>query len=368
MTEFIPGLKLAERFYWDAVRPILDQEYPSLPHSAALLGSGSEVLGFDTEMSSDHHWGPRVMLFLREAEHDRFAETIRKTLRQQLPYTFLGYPTNFGEPDPEDNNVQHLQIIEVGPVNHRVELLTIRDFVLDQLNFDIDDEITAADWLTFPQQKLLTVTAGAVYHDDALIGLERVRSRFAFYPHDVWLYMLAAGWSQIGEAEHLMPRAGYVGDEPGSAQIGAQLVRTIMQLCFLMERRYAPYSKWFGTAFARLNCAGELVPLLRAVQLAETWQTREQHLVLAYEMLARMHNVLGITEPVPTQTTSFFGRPFKVIMGSGIAERIAAQITDSAVKKIMQQRIIGSIDQITTSTDLLEDISRRYRIKALYET
>jgi hypothetical protein len=315
-------------------------------------------------MSSDHHWGPRVLLFLSPEDHAQLAAAIHDTLRHHLPYTFLGYPTNFADPNPDDNGVQLLQSVSAGPVNHRVELHTIRDFIEDQLAFDVDDELTPADWLTFPQQKLLAVTRGAVFHDG--IGLEQVRSRFAFYPHDVWLYMLAAGWSQIGEAEHLMPRAGYVGDELGSAQIGSQLVRTIMQLCFLMDRRYAPYAKWFGTAFAQLNCADEMTPLLRGAQLAETWQAREQQLVLAYESLARMHNALGITGPVEAQAQSFFGRPFRVIMGSAIAERIAAQVTDPAVQRLIQRRIIGSIDQITTSTDLLEDIRRRRAVKALY--
>ncbi len=32
-----------------------------------------------------------------------------------------------------------------------------------------------------------------------------------------------------------MPRAGFVGDEPGSALIGVRLVGDIMNLCFLVE-------------------------------------------------------------------------------------------------------------------------------------
>src|SRR5687768_6896514 len=98
MTRFIPGLDLAERFYADAVRPILDAHFPDVMHSAALIGSGSEVLGFDTEMSSDHSWGPRVMLFLREIAQ---ADAIRETLAQSLPREFLGYSTHFEVP-PDD--------------------------------------------------------------------------------------------------------------------------------------------------------------------------------------------------------------------------------------------------------------------------
>ena len=69
-----------------------------------------------------------------------------------------------------------------------------------------------------------------------------------------------------------MPRAGFVGDELGSSLIAARLVRDVMLLCFLMERQYAPYAKWFGTAFMRLQAGPELAPLLHQALRAETYQ------------------------------------------------------------------------------------------------
>jgi hypothetical protein len=44
VSAFISGLELSRRFYQEAVRPTLDAEFPGLPHSAAVLGRGSEVL------------------------------------------------------------------------------------------------------------------------------------------------------------------------------------------------------------------------------------------------------------------------------------------------------------------------------------
>ena len=61
---FIPGLDLAGAFFAEVVRPLLDEAYPRLPYAAALLGPGSEVLGYDTARSTDHDWGPRLQLFL----------------------------------------------------------------------------------------------------------------------------------------------------------------------------------------------------------------------------------------------------------------------------------------------------------------
>ena len=64
MKKFIPGLQLSELFYNEVIKGLIDKKFPNLKYSSALIGHGSEVLGFDTPRSTDHHWGPRVMIFL----------------------------------------------------------------------------------------------------------------------------------------------------------------------------------------------------------------------------------------------------------------------------------------------------------------
>jgi hypothetical protein len=364
MTNFIPGLRLSAEFFREAVAPVLATAYQGVLYSAALIGNGSEVLGFDTEMSSDHHWGPRVMLFLRDADHVRYHEAMRQTLSQQLPRTFHGYPTHFTPPDPEDNGTQLLQVAETGPINHRVDILTVRGFWLDYLNFDINCEIEPVDWLTFPEQKLRSIVAGAVFHDE--VGLQAVRDRFAYYPHEVWLYLLAAGWARIGQEEHLMGRAGYVGDEIGAALIGARLVRDIMRLCFLMERQYAPYPKWFGTAFKRVDSAVILASVLQRALSADRWQERQEQIGAALEYVAARHNQLGLTETLPEKTTPFFGRPFRVIWGEKFSRALCARVTDPAVRRLARLPLIGSIDQFSDNTDLLSEPRWRLALRNLW--
>ena len=92
---FIKGLRLAELFYKEAVRPILAARFPDLAYSAALLGRGSEVLGFDTPQSMDHDWGPRLMLFLKASDKEVYAGQIDQCLRRELPPEIHGYPTSF---------------------------------------------------------------------------------------------------------------------------------------------------------------------------------------------------------------------------------------------------------------------------------
>ena len=66
--QFTPGIELSRRYFHEAVEPVLAAAFPALRYGAALIGYGSEVQGFDTAMSTDHNWGPRVLLFLEEAD------------------------------------------------------------------------------------------------------------------------------------------------------------------------------------------------------------------------------------------------------------------------------------------------------------
>src|SRR5688572_33021176 len=84
-TVFIPGLRLGELLFHEAVRPILKTYFPDLRYAAALIGTGSEILGFDTAISTDHDWGPRVMLFVGPHDKAQHAEKIHGVLAQYLP-------------------------------------------------------------------------------------------------------------------------------------------------------------------------------------------------------------------------------------------------------------------------------------------
>jgi hypothetical protein len=356
----LSGLRLAELFYREAVKPILDAHFLGLRYSAALVGPGSEVLGFDTDMSRDHHWGPRVMIFVSETDFAAKVGEIREVLSRTLPATFCGYSTNFSEPDRQ--GVQCLEEAKGPRINHRVEFFTIDGFFRKYLGFDLKQSIDVADWLTFPQQKLRTIACGAIFHDD--LGLADICGRFSYYPHDVWLYQLAAHWSAIGEEEPFVGRTGDLGDEVGSALIAARMVQQLMGLCFLMERQYAPYSKWFGTAFGKLGCGPELMPILKSVLSVQGWREREKALSAAYEFVAQLHNRLNITAPLPAKVSPFHGRPFLVIQGGDFANTIRRQIQDERVRRISTN--VGGIDVFSTSTNLLEATILRERLKSLY--
>jgi hypothetical protein len=327
-----------------------------------VIGWGSEVLGFDTSISRDHHWGPRLLLFLNPQDYSKLKNRISQSLSNNLPYEFMGYSTNFDEPEP--NGVRHAVKTQRRPVNHMVQVFTLKSFFEARLKFDPAKKIEVTDWLTFPQQRLLELVSGKVYHD-GLGELRKIRTRLKFYPRDVWLYLLAAQWKKISQEEAFVGRTGDVGDELGSQVVAARLVREIMKLAFLMERQYAPYSKWLGTAFSELKIGSTLTPVLQDVLLAKKWKTRERKLAQAYSIVARRHNALRITKPLPTKVTKYFGRPYLVIHGDAFASCIKEAIRDPKVKSITPN--VGSIDQFIDSTDVLQQLSVVRRLRVVYE-
>jgi len=352
---FIQGLDLSERLYLEVVSPILDECFPGLPHAAALIGPGSEVLGFDTAQSRDHDWGPRLQLFLSAEDHARHGDAIVETMGRRLPRTFLGYPTGFGD-NPDGTGT--MAASDAGPIPHRVTVHVARDYFRQALGFDPAGPTHPSDWLTVPAQVLGALTAGRVFRNDG--QLTQLRRQLAWYPDDVWRYLLAAQWARIGQEEAFPGRCAQTGDELGSRLVASRLVRDVMRLCFLMERVYAPYIKWFGSAFARLDCAPALQPTLARVLDAGTWPERQDALGDAYTCVAEMHNDLSITEPLPTTVTPFYSRPFDVIHGEVFADAILATIQDERVLALPD--LLGSVDQFLDSTDALHFLERFRRV------
>ena len=359
---FIPGRELSRLYYQEAVAPILARHFPSLAHSAALIGYGSDTIGYDDARSRDHMWGPRMVLLLPAAGFDETCKEVDAALRTELPTIFKGYPTGFGEPDPNDSGVRPMIESEVGPVDHLIEITTLPAYFEKEIGWDTRRHLTTADWLSFSEHKLLTVTSGGVWHDD--LGLEAVRQQLAYYPDAIWKYLLACQWARIGQEEPFVGRTHEAGDETGSRILAAKMVRVIMGLAFLLEKRYAPYSKWFGTGFSRLALAPGLQPSLDGALDAADYPTREAHLCAAYETCARAFNALGLIPPVPETVEYFFSRPFKVIRGGNIADALFASIEDPSVRSL--PGLIGSINQFSDSTDLLESVPLNKAVRGLY--
>jgi Domain of unknown function (DUF4037) len=338
---FVPAAQLSGDFYAEVVRPLLAER----PHSAALLGWGSDVLGYDTERSTDHGWGPRLLVFVDDADS---VEELQDLLAAGLPKRFKGWPVRFGWDAVE--------------TTHHVTVSTVPAWLVNQLGVDATGGMSTLDWLLTPQQKLLGVVAGAV-HADASGGLGSLREALSWYPDEVWRWMLACQWHRLAQEEAFVARAAEVGDETGSAVTAGRLVRDMMRLALMLDRRYAPYQKWLGSAFARARHADSLPTHLSDAVQAHDVTAREAALAGAYTALARRHNDAALTDPVEASIRNYHERPARVLMADRFTEASMATVTDPA---LCDMPPVGAIDQVVDSTEVLETPQSYRRLAALY--
>lgn len=347
MPSFTPGLELSRALYADAVQPLLAERFPHLRYSAARIGPGSEVLGFDTPRSADHEWGPRLQLFLQPGDLNRYGDDLRAVLANGLPKEILGWPTHFESVGAGIGRMRQAN----GPVNHRVDVTSVEAWCESRLGFDPREGVPTFDWLATPSQTFAEAIGGAVFHD-GLEALTLMREQLCWYPPHVWHFMLASQWQRISEEEAFAGRCQEVGDEVGSRVVTARLARDLMRLVLLMQRQYPPYGKWLGSAFSASALGERITPPLRDALGSPSWADREAVLGHVYEQIAQAHNDLGLTEPIEESTRFYYERPFLVIG----ADRFAAALTDGLRGTDLEDLpLIGNIDQFVDNTAVLTD-------------
>ena len=219
------------------------------------------------------------------------------------------------------------------------------------------------DWLGPPQQLLLEVTAGAVFHD-GLGELEPRARALALVPRR----RLA-----------LAARVPVAADRPGGAvrrprRRGRRRPRLARArraarprpdaAGFLLERRYAPYAKWLGTAFARLDAADGARAGARARRSPRRTSRRARRRSSPrVEALARAaqrarHHGRRSTRPCGSST------PARSACSARAASSTRAWSGSGPVAASLP--LVGGIDQFADSTDVLSDPGTARRVAGMY--
>ncbi len=327
------GLALSRAYFEDLIEPIVTDRFPGLRYSAGRLGAGSDVLELDDETSRDHDWGLRLTLIVPASA----VGDVRRVLESDVPEAFEGMPTRFafsGE----------------GVPRLHVDVSSMVDFLVPRLGFDPRSGITTDDWLSVSGQSVLEVTAGRVFAD--LDGdLHRARAALGWYPDDLWQYVLACDWARLAQELPLMSRAADVGDDRGSRLIAARMAQVTMHLAFNLERRWAPYAKWFGTVFRTLDCAPALGQSIDQLLAGRDRREREYSLDGALQLLLDFQNSQGLTDVTPA-TVPFWDRPH-THPNPAITSQLMASIIDPTIRALPLG--LGTIEQQTDNVDILVD-------------
>ncbi|MFX1389553.1 MAG: DUF4037 domain-containing protein [Promethearchaeota archaeon] len=332
-----------------------------MDYAACLIGRGSEVLGYDDEISTDHHWGPRLQIFLKQEDYDKYNHQIKDYFSKNLPQAFLGYSTNWSEPDPDDSMNQFLESKEIGPINHRIEIHTVKQYLKDSLGLD-SLELNEIDWLITPEQRLLEFTSGSVFYDN--VGeLTNARKHLSYYPDSIWKLKIIVQWNRISQEMAFVGRTGGIGDDLGSRIEASRLVKYIIEMAFILEKKYIPYEKWFTVAFKRLNLANSLEPIILDILKESKWQQREKLLCDAYLELIKKQIDLNLIPNIDIKPIQFYNRPQIIVPVQKVVTEIIAKIKQP-LNDIAHK--VGSVNQFIDISNNI-DINLLRKARCFYE-
>ena len=233
------GLELSKAFYEQFGAPMLHEQFPDEEKYIAvgLLGSGSECLGFDDEISQDHDFEPGFCLLLPgEDVIDRRTAFQLERAYAKLPKEFMGF--------------RRSALAPVGGARHGV--LRTSEFFTEKVGAP-DGVLTVDQWLKLPQQALLEATGGQLFRDD-LGAVTAIRAALSAMPEDARRKRLSGQLLLMAQAGQYNYLRCLKHGEPAAAQLAVnEFVKSCIETVFLLNRAYAPYYKWSFRAMRRLK-------------------------------------------------------------------------------------------------------------------
>lgn len=245
------GLDLARAYYKEYGEPMLFSEFADVVDRIAvgLVGSGSECLGYDDEISRDHDFEPAFCIFLPdESVVDRRTAFLIERAYAKLPREFMG--------------VKRSTMAAVGGDRHGV--MRTADFYAAKTGRG-DGVLSIGDWLTIPEQSILEAVNGEVFFD-RYGEFSRIREGLCYLPEDIRLKKLAGNLLIMGQAgQYNYPRLIKRGEIAAAQLAAVEFAKSAMHAVFLINRRYMPYYKWSFRALRELPTLSSLAPSLERI-------------------------------------------------------------------------------------------------------
>ncbi len=350
------GLALCEKFYRDCVAPILVERCPFLGqrYTAALIGWGSDVTGNDDEISRDHEWGPRLLLFVPDALQDCIEETSRM-LNRWIPPRFEGFHTHWRL----NREIGSLVPSETGAVN--IQISTCDDYLRRTIGVTVPQ--TDLDWLLIPENKLFELTSGEIFYDFEDMLENRLTPFRRYYPADVWKYRVAYLWQRLGWNYDLIGLNLLRGEILSAYVALNRVVAPLIQLTSALHRSYAPcYAKWVGRELGKLSpAAREIGKRLAGLYRSEIGSVPGAVYEIAGLLLRLQNEADGLPKITPERPA--YDRGFSDLDFQAIADTVFASISG----RLKELPLYGAPDQYLTNEDFLLDTAILQRFRAVYE-
>jgi hypothetical protein len=235
------GLELSRRYWEEMCRPVIEAQYPDKINrlAAGLIGDGSECYGFDDEISQDHDFGPRIMIWLTDKDYSEFGAGLQKLIGT-ITKDFLGYhgvnTSLYGE--------------------GREGVFTVGSFYRRFIGLEHPPE-NIAQWRLIPEVNLSIATNGEVFYDGPG-EFTRFRDMLSGgYPKDLRLKKIAARCMTAAQSgQYNYPRSIKRGEAVGAFMAASEFINSAISLIYLLNNKYKPFYKWMHRGLLQLPLLG----------------------------------------------------------------------------------------------------------------
>ncbi|MBQ7595140.1 MAG: DUF4037 domain-containing protein [Clostridia bacterium] len=268
------GIEIAKNFYKEFGKPMLKSEFADIYDKMAvgLVGSGSECLGFDDEISRDHDFEPGFCIFIPDED------VIDRKTAFQLERAYYKLPREY-------MRLKRSLVSPVGGSRNGV-IRTSEFYTLKTGN--PDGNLSVKEWLTIPEHYLCEAVNGEVFEDN-YGEFTAIRNKLLNMPDDILLKKLAGAVLLMAQSGQYNYGRCIQHKETGSAQLAAiEFAQNAMKAVFLLNRKYMPFYKWSFRAMRELKILSELADTLEFIISSENDEDTARTKMLVIEDVSNM--------------------------------------------------------------------------------
>jgi len=249
----IKGLELSKQYYEEFGLPMLEESFSDVKDRIAvgLVGEGSECLGYDDDVSTDHDFEPGFCLFITKEDEREFGFKLERAY-SKLPKEYKGFQRPLMS--PAGGNRRGVIVID----DFYNRFLGTGSF--ENTKSSLDD---MSFWLYTEPAMLLSASNGEVWKDDLGMFSEIRNVLNSGYPEDIRIKKLAAHLSLAGQAGQYNYSRCLEHGEIGAAQLATnEFVKHLISAVYLLNNKYEPFYKWAYKGMVELTVLSEMANIL----------------------------------------------------------------------------------------------------------
>lgn len=267
------NLERSKAFYEQYGKAMIRTYFPDYEDRIAvgLVGEGSDCFGFDDLISEDHDYGIGFCMWLIQEDYEKIGEA----LQQQYNRLVMTYAEEIVSNEAKNCDRFLADRRGVFSINRFYNGLLGSSYDFEHVfskgnRATLYKELENSFWKEFDtyggeirEWNFATVTNGEVFEDTLGLFTAVRDSLLAYYPEKFWRRKLAQRLHEFSQyAQSNYPRMMARRDEITAGLCIAKAVEAVMDIVYLLEKKYAPYYKWKKKGLEALSMGKRVLPLL----------------------------------------------------------------------------------------------------------